>query len=298
MPITSDGAAVGFLGLGLMGRPMATNLVRAGLDVLVWNRSPGPAAALADAGARVASSPAEVFDSCPTVLLMLADDDATDAVLAGTARPLRDLVDGRLVVNLATVPPPYSANLARRVGAAGGRYVECPVSGSRGPAEQGTLVGLLAGAADDKQRVRPLLEPLCRDVTDCGEVPAGQSTKLAVNLFLVTLVAGLAESFAMARAQGLDAGVLEQVLRTGPMASAVSVAKGEKLLRGDFEPQASVANVLYNCELIWQEARAHGARTPLLDATRGLFAETAETCPGLDMAAVVHALLPPAEGPA
>ena len=281
---------VGFLGLGIMGRPMATRLVRAGVPLTVWNRSSGAADALGALGAVVAPSPAEVFASCDVVLLMLADETAVDAVL-GRRTPGLGMVAGRTVVALGTTSTGFSAGLARDVEAAGGRYVEAPVSGSRVPAERGELVALVAGADDAVEHVEPLLGHLCRAVVRCGAVPSGLGTKLAVNLYLCTMVAGLAEAHHLAAAMGLDLVAFRRALDLGPMASAVSTLKLAKLADRDFEAQAAVRDVHTNTRLVAEEARAVGAASPLLDVARALFRETEDLGAGaLDMAAVVTAL--------
>jgi 3-hydroxyisobutyrate dehydrogenase len=132
---------VGFVGLGVMGQPMAVNLARAGVDLVVWNRTPARSEPVRAAGARVAATAAEVFARADVVFLMLADGPAIDAVLGGVAADLT----GRVVVHMGTTSPEYSRGLEARVRARGGSYVEAPVSGSRLPAEAGRLVGMLAG---------------------------------------------------------------------------------------------------------------------------------------------------------
>lgn len=282
---------VGFIGLGIMGRPMATNLQRAGCSLTVWNRSPAASHELARLGAREAASAAEVFAASEVVLLMLADASAVDAVLQRGSQAFDAMVRGRTVVHLGTTAPDFSAGLARDVEAAGGDYVEAPVSGSRVPAERGELVALTAGRPEVLDRVEPLLAPLCRQVVRCGSVPAGTGTKLAVNLYLCTMVAGLAEAFHLAERQGLDLRVFQQALDSGPMASPVSSLKLAKLVARDFEAQAAVRDVHTNTRLIADAARAVGAASPLLDATRTLFAATEAAGLGAhDMAAVVTAL--------
>jgi 3-hydroxyisobutyrate dehydrogenase len=282
---------LGFIGLGVMGRPMAVNLVRAGTPLVVWNRTAERCEPPAAAGAQVAADVPEVFERCGTVLMMLADERAADEVLGRGADRFAELVRGRTVVQMATVAPQYSRGLAEDIAAAGGRYVEAPVSGSRGPAEAGRLVGMLAGDPADRARVRPLLDPLCAAVFDCGEVPGGLVTKFAVNLFLITMVTGLAEAFHFAEAHGIDPALLERILDAGPMASTVSRAKADKLVRADFEVQAALADVLKNNRLIAAAAREREVASPLLDVCHALYGEAvALGHPAADMAAVIHAL--------
>ncbi len=125
---------VGFLGLGVMGRPMALNLLRAGTELVVWNRSVAGTEALREAGARVAATAADVFAAAQTVLMMLATEEAIDAVLGRRTPSFAPMVAGRTIVNMGTTSPEYSVALEEAIRTSGGRYVEAPVSGSRKPA--------------------------------------------------------------------------------------------------------------------------------------------------------------------
>lgn len=150
---------VGFIGLGVMGQPMALNLARAGTPLVVWNRTPGRCDPLRAAGAEVAAIPAEVFDRAETVILMLADEKAVDTVLGRGTPDFDAHVAGHTVIHMGTTSAEYSGSLQDEIRAAGGRYVEAPVSGSRVPAEQGELVGMLAGDDDAVADVRPCSPP-------------------------------------------------------------------------------------------------------------------------------------------
>jgi len=282
---------VGFVGLGVMGQPMALSLARAGTPLVVWNRTPGRCEPLRAAGAEVAASPAEVFDQAGTVILMLADEAAIDTVLGRGTPDFAARVAGHTVVHMGTTSAEYSGSLQDDVRAAGGRYVEAPVSGSRVPAERGELVGMLAGDEDAVESVRPLLAPMCRETFGCGAVPGALLMKFSVNLFLITLVTGLTEAFHFADRHGLDQRLLRDVLDAGPMASAVSRVKGPKLLARDFTVQAAATNVLENNRLIAEAARKADLASPLLDVCHTLYGETVEQGHGgEDMVAVLRAL--------
>lgn len=282
---------VGFIGLGTMGQPMALNLARAGTPLFVWNRSRSKSAALLQAGAAVAAEPGEVFARCETVILMLVDGAAIDAVLGRGQRAFVERVRDKTIVSMSTTPPGYSKALADAVRAAGGRYVEAPVSGSRKPAETGQLVAMLAADANDAEALRPLLAPMCRAAIYCGPVPNALSMKLAVNLFMTAMVTGLAEAAHFAERHGLDLSRFVAVLDAGPMASDVSRTKAAKLLAQDFGVQASIANVLENNRVIAGAAREAGIASPLLDVCHALYAETQALGLGeSDMVAVIRAI--------
>ncbi|AEV83483.1 3-hydroxyisobutyrate dehydrogenase [Actinoplanes sp. SE50/110] len=282
---------VGFLGLGVMGRPMALNLVRAGTDLVVWNRSAAARDELRAAGAAVASGVTDLFARADVVLMMLADDRVADEVLGRDGPGFAGMLAGRTLVHMGTTAPAWSRGLAEQVADAGGHYVEAPVSGSRVPAENAELVAMLAGAGADLDRVTPVLGPMVRETVRCGPVPNGLLMKLSVNTFLISMVTGLAEAFHFAERHRLDRATLLAALDAGPMASPVSRLKGRKLLDGDFAVQASIRDVLYNNHLIVEAAETAGIPSPLLDTCLELYAETASAGHGAeDMAAVIQAL--------
>jgi 3-hydroxyisobutyrate dehydrogenase len=222
---------------------------------------------------------------------MLANGAAIDNVLARGTSGFAALVAGRTVVHMGTTSPGYSRALEADILGAGGRYVEAPVSGSRVPAEQGTLVGMLAGEPVAVAAVEPLLQPMCERTFVCGAVPQALRTKLAVNLFLITMVTGLAEAVHFAERSGVDLDVFRAIVDAGPMASKVSGIKLAKLAGQDYTVQASIADVLANARLIHDAARAADIASPLLDRSLDLFALTDALGHGkADMAAVVLAL--------
>jgi 3-hydroxyisobutyrate dehydrogenase len=282
---------VGFIGLGLMGQPMARNLARAATALVVWNRTPGKSEALRAAGARVATSPAEVFGQARVVLLMLAGGDAIDSALGRGTPDFAANVAGHTIVHMGTTSPGYSRGLEADIRAAGGSYVEAPVSGSRKPAEEAALVAMLAGEPAAVEAVRPLLGPMCRESILCGPVPNALLMKLSVNLFLITMVTGLAEAVHFAGRHGLDLRQFLAVLDAGPMASDVSRVKALKLVARDFAAQAAIQDVLYNNRLVADAAREADLASPLLDACHALFGEAMALGHGTaDMAAVLHAI--------
>jgi 3-hydroxyisobutyrate dehydrogenase len=282
---------VGFIGLGSMGEPMALNLVNAGTQLLVWNRTASKSDVLAKAGAVVADEPAEVFARSELVILMLADHIATDTVLGRGKAAFRNHVKDHTVINMATVAPHYSEALDGEISAAGGRYVEAPVSGSRKPAEAGRLVAMLAGEPEEVARIRPLIAPMCQEAIDCGRPPDALVMKLAVNLFLIAMVTGLVEAVHFAQQNGIHLSKFGAVLNAGPMASDVSRLKGAKLFSRDFTVEGAISNVLENNRLIAEAARKASIASPLLDVCHALYGEAKALGLGdADMVAVIRAI--------
>lgn len=282
---------VGFIGIGVMGQPMAANLIGAGVDLVIWNRSPERCATLQERGATVANSARQVFELADIVILMLASSAAMDEVLERRRPGFNDLVRNRTVIHMGTTSPGYSAELAAEVRSTGGFYVECPVSGSRKPAEAGQLVGMLAGDHEREPALRETLAPMCQQLFVCGEVPSALLMKLSVNLFLITMVTGLCEAYHFADKNGLDVRLLQAVLDAGPMASSVSKTKLSKLVEHDFSVQASIVDVLKNAQLVSEASNKAQLASPLMDVCLDLYSETASNDGGgLDMAGVVRAL--------
>jgi 3-hydroxyisobutyrate dehydrogenase len=282
---------IGFIGLGVMGTPMALNLARAGTALVVWNRSPDKTEPLRAAGAEIASNASAVFQKARIVILMLASDAAIDAVLSRGTPDFAQNLAGRIIVQMGTVAPDYSRALGADIEAAGGGYVEAPVSGSRKPAEAGQLVAMMAGDPDTVAEVAPWLRPMCHQTILCGAVPKALSMKLAVNLFLITMVTGLAEAAHFAERHGLDMDQFVNVLDAGPMASSVSRVKVQKLVARDFSVQAGISDVLKNNRLIAEAARKAHLASPLLDVCHALYGETEALGLGQsDMVAVVQAI--------
>jgi len=281
---------IGFIGIGTMGEPMAVNLAKSGIRLVVWNRTSAKTANLAASGARVAATPAAVFAACSTIFLMLADGAAMDAILARGTAEMADRVAGRTIINTATVSPSYSKALEADIRAVDGHYVEAPVSGSRLPAEAGQLVAMVAGDAAAVERVLPLFSPMCRAVLPCGAVPRALLMKFAVNIFLIASITGLAEAAHFAEAQGLEMTSWGSIVNASQMASDISRVKVEKLLAGDFGAQAAITNVLDSNRLVAEAAHESGIASPLMDACLTLYRRTNELGLGeLDMISVVRA---------
>jgi 3-hydroxyisobutyrate dehydrogenase len=195
---------IGVAGLGAMGGNVAARLMEVGHQVTVWNRNAEKTKPLADAGAKVAGSPAEVAASSEAVITMLTDGAAIDAVYNAPSGLLSGDVKGKLFIEMSTVAPKVETDLAAKVRAKGAALVECPVGGSTAPARQGKLLGLMGAEPADAARAKPILEQLCRKVEHCGPIGAGSAMKLAINLPLMVAWQAFGEAFAIARDVGWE----------------------------------------------------------------------------------------------
>jgi len=194
---------IGVAGIGKMGAAIAARLIETGHQVVVWNRTADKAKAVA--GATVAATPAELAEKSETVITILTDGAAIDAVYNRPSGLLAGGVAGKLFIDMSTVPPKVETALAPKVAAKGARFVECPVGGSTMPARQGKLLGLMGASAADAARARPILDQLCRKVEHCGPVGTGAAIKLSINLPLMVAWQAYGEAFSIARSVGWDA---------------------------------------------------------------------------------------------
>jgi 3-hydroxyisobutyrate dehydrogenase len=203
---------IGIAGLGKMGSAIARRLIEVGHDLTVWNRSLEKARPLANAGAKVAANPADVARNAQTIITILTDAAAIDAVYGAPAGLLAGDVTGKLFIEMSTVAPATETALAEKVRAKGAALVECPVGGTTGPAQQGKLIGLMGGEPADVERARPILEHLCRRLELCGPVGAGAVMKLTINMPLMIYWQALGEALALCRPLGLDPARLMELL--------------------------------------------------------------------------------------
>ena len=257
---------IGFIGVGVMGLPIAKHLLAHGTPLLAWNRSPGRAEQLIPHGARLASGLDEVFADAEIILTMLSDEAALDAVMDRAGPSFAARAKGRLIVHMGTTDAPYSRQLGDEIEAAGGRYVEAPVSGSLIPAERGELVAMLAGEAEDITRVSDLIAPACRATIPCGRAPRAMAMKHATNMVLAPLLAGIGEAVAYVRAADLDLAQFSEIVLGGQIASDILRAKMEKVLSGDYSAQGAVKNALQSASAAMSSAGAVGMEAEVITA--------------------------------
>ncbi|KAH6972007.1 putative NAD binding NADP oxidoreductase coenzyme F420-dependent [Ilyonectria sp. MPI-CAGE-AT-0026] len=258
---------IGFMGLGVMGTPMALNLARK-YPLTVWNRTPSKYPLLRQTGAKVAETPQALVQDTDVVFTMLFNEVAFHSILDPD---FKEALRGKTLINTSSVSVDFSKYLADQVHQAGGHFIEMPVSGSKVPAEQGQLIGMIAGDPSIAEKITPLVGPITKDAVYCGDIGMGLKTKYAVNLYLITMTAGLAESMALARAQGLDIKAFGQVLDAGPMASAYSKIKIAKMISQDWSAQAAIKDCYNITQLIDSASNAVHAQSPLIHLTGLLY---------------------------
>ena len=195
-----------------MGSSIAQRLISVGHEVGVWNRSSAKTKPLTDAGAKLFASPAELVDGCEAVIVMLLNEAAIEAVYRGPNGILKSKLTGKFVIDMSTVRPDTMRSVGAAVAQHGAAFVECPVGGSMGPAKEGKLFGLVGGEGRDVERAMPVLQQLCRRIEHVGELGAGATIKLAVNLPLLVYWQALGEALTICRPLNLPADRLIDIL--------------------------------------------------------------------------------------
>lgn len=278
---------VGFAGLGIMGAPMALNLLRGGHELTVWNRTAAACASLVAEGARQAATPAALAAACDVTFAMLADPAAALAVATGPGGIVEGVAEGRGYVDMSTVDPGTSGRVAAAVAARGGRFLEAPVSGSRQPAEQGRLVIMAAGDRSLYDEAAPLLDLLGMHRLYLGAAGNASRLKLAVNQVMGGMMASLAEGLDLARAAGLEPAQLLEVLDAGALANPMFRGKGPRMLAGDFAVAFPLKHMAKDLRLAREMAAAAGLDQAVGAAAAAAFAQALAAGDGdLDFSAV------------
>ena len=272
---STPAAAVGFVGLGTMGAPMAARLRAAGVPVVVHNRDRAKAEPLLASGASWADSPRALAREATAgvVFVMVSDGRAVRAVVFGRHGVAAGAPPGALVVNLSTIAPEESRAISERLGRRGLRYLEAPVGGSRDAAARGELLVFAGGSASDLETARPYLARFASSVELVGPVGMGMAMKLVNNLVTVTTVAVDAEAIAFAEALGLDPTRTVDLLLAGAGASRMLSNKREAFAQGSYPVQFRLALAEKDLRLIGQAAREVGSRTPIAREARRLAQE-------------------------
>jgi 3-hydroxyisobutyrate dehydrogenase len=225
---------VGFIGIGIMGGGMSRNLVAAGFEVVVWNRTRSKAEAID--GAVVADTPRDVATACDTVLICVSDSPDVDAVVRGDDGVLAGLRAGALVVDHSTISPSVTRRLAAAVEEVGGSWVDAPVSGGSEGAANGTLSIMVGGSDDDVARAMPYFEAMGKTVTHVGAVGAGQLVKLVNQMLVVINQLAVSESLLFAQAAGLDLDATLRAVTGGAAGSWMLANRGPQMVARDWRP--------------------------------------------------------------
>jgi 3-hydroxyisobutyrate dehydrogenase len=250
------------LGTGIMGAAMARNLLRAGHEVTVWNRSARRATPLAEEGARVAGSPLDAVAGAEVVLTMLTDGAAVEEVMADEGT-LGALPEGCVWIQASTVGVDACERLAALAEEAGVSFVDAPVSGTRQPAEKGELMILASGPEELQERCAPVFDAIGSTTRWVGPAGAGTRFKLVMNAWVLILNSGIAETLTVARGLGFLPEQVLEAIAGGPLDSAYAQLKGRLMIEGEFEPSFPLKHARKDAQLVLEAARRE---LPLLEA--------------------------------
>lgn len=258
----ADQPMVGFIGLGIMGRPMAHNVLKAGFPLVVYDLQPGPVGELAAAGARVAASAAALTQQVDVVLLCLPDSPDVQAVLTGPNGVLAGARAGQVVVDMSTISPVVARELATTAAAQGVTLLDAPVSGGQIGAAQGTLSIMVGGDEDAFAQVRPLLAAMGKTILHIGDSGAGQVTKACNQIVIAVTIEAVAEAMVLAATAGVDPAQMRLALLGGYAYSRVLEGHGERFLSRDFTPGFRTRLQYKDLNIALDAGRAYGAALP------------------------------------
>jgi len=269
--------------MGAMGSRMAAALLRAGHEVTVWNRTPDRTAPLVEAGARAAATPRAAAGAAEFTVCMVRDDEASREVwLSPEAGALAALPEGAVAVESSTVTVAWARELAERCLARGTAFLDAPVAGSRPQAEAAQLIYLVGGDAGTVAKAEPVLRTMGGAVHHAGPAGSGAAVKLAINALFGVQVAAVAELIAFMRRCGLDGVKAVEILASAPVCSPAAKAAAGAMLAGNFAPTFPIDLVAKDFGYVFDTAEANGARVPMAEAARRVFAEAVGRGHGAD----------------
>jgi len=258
---------VAFLGLGIMGQSMATNLVNAGHEVTVWNRTPGKLVE----GAAVAPTPAAAAQGAEVVWLCVSDTDAVDDVIFGKDGVEQSLAAGTIIADSSTISPAATVKFADRVRVKGVAWVDAPVTGSKIGAKEGTLVFIVGGDEPSVERLKPLFAAMGKKIFRMGETGKGQATKLAMNLQIAMIFEGFAEALTLATKLGVDAQQLLALIEATMVRSGLVDYKAPFILQRDFTPNFSLRLMHKDIRLTLEAAKEARVKLPGLETLEEIY---------------------------
>ena len=262
----ASGGTVAVLGTGTMGAPIVRNLLRSGMHVRVWNRTPAKATGLAAEGALLAPTPAAAATGVDVLITMLTDGAAVEHVMTGPHGALSALAPDAVWVQMSTVGVEWSDRLTTLAARHQVAFVDAPVSGSSQPAEHGQLVILAAGAQPHRSRLEPIFEVLGRQTLWLEHAGDGSRLKLALNNWLAVLVEGMAETLTLTSTLGLDPHLFVTTIAGGPLAAAYATDKATAMMNAEYTPGFPLQHAAKDATLATEAAHRAGVELPLTAA--------------------------------
>ncbi len=249
---------IGFIGLGIMGQGMARNLLQAGFELRVWNRTAQKMEDLVAAGAFPAASPADLAAASDIIITCVSDTRDVEAVILGEGGVIGGLQPGALVIDMSTISPEVTKYISERLEECGARMLDAPVSGGSEGAARGTLAIMVGGAAEDVQRALPVFQAMGKTITHVGANGHGQMVKLVNQILVVGNALAMSEAFVFAQAGGLDLRKALAAVEQGAAGSWMLSNRGPQILDRDWRPGFMIDLQQKDVRLVLQEADALG----------------------------------------
>lgn len=282
---------IGFIGLGVMGKSMARNLLKAGYPLVVHNRSREPVEELAAEGADPAFSPAEVASRSELIITMLPDSPDVELVALGEGGLIEGVSEGDIAVDMSTIAPPVALKVAEAMADKGVRCLDAPVSGGDVGAQEGTLSIMVGGDEDVFSEVLPVFEVMGKTIVHCGSNGAGQTVKACNQIQVALNLIGMAEALVLGAKSGVDPAIVVEVLSGGLAQSRVMDVRGPRIIRRIFEPGFRSRLHYKDLNIIRETARAYGISLPASALAHELFAAMqAQGWGDLDHSAVMRVI--------
>jgi 3-hydroxyisobutyrate dehydrogenase-like beta-hydroxyacid dehydrogenase len=263
METSSMKPKIGFMGLGIMGTPMAANLLKAGYPVMVYNRSPEKAAPLVKQGAGLASSPKALAKAADVVIAMVTGPEALSDLLWGPHGAGGAFNHSKVFINMSSVSPRYTRELAAELEPTGVTFIDAPVSGTKKPAEDGALVILAGGPQDKVKALEPVFLAMGKKVVYCGAAGQGSMMKMFINLLLGVMMEGFAEALNFGRLGGLDMDAMLETAFSGAMNSPMFQVKAPLLKEKNYPAAFPLKHLAKDCKFVVDTAYELGAPVPV-----------------------------------
>jgi 3-hydroxyisobutyrate dehydrogenase-like beta-hydroxyacid dehydrogenase len=279
---------VGFIGLGIMGSPMALNLIKAGFKVTAYNRTPEKAAPIEKAGGRIAATPTAAAKDADFVMSIVSDSSASELVMTGKDGVLEAVKPGAIIIDSATISPVVSRKLACHAAGKQASFLDAPVTGSKQGAEKGELTFMIGGERETLERAMPVLSVLGKKHIYCGANGAGLSAKLAQNTIQATMVEVFCEGFVLAAKAGVRPETMFEIIQSSMARAALTDFKAPFIFKGDFTPYFPLKWMHKDLALAMDAAYAQGVPMPAAAAVKEVYAAARAQGKGdMDYAAVI-----------
>ena len=267
---------IGFIGLGIMGKPMALNLIKAGFKLTVYNRTADKCRPLVEAGANAAHSPGEVAEATDTVITIVSDTADVESVLFGKDGIQQGLRKRQVVIDMSTISPTATVSFAHRLRELDVELLDAPVTGGEKGAIEGSLAIMVGGRRETFDRCLPVFEALGKTIVYAGGNGAGQKTKLVNQILCAQHIVAMVDGLRFARLSGLDLDATLRIVSSGAAGSWMLSNLAPRILKDDFAPGFTIKLQQKDLRLVREAIEEHGAPFPAAELTYGLFTEAVE----------------------